>query len=227
MELLCQGVVGRKKRKREQMSGGPGLKIKIVKGVFEGIFKPEIIFEDKTVQERLLNEPMVIICNHTKRSKQHKFVLADGPTLRCVFMNKNVCSLMAKDILEKPVIRTVMKGLDCIPVDRTAASTQWLRDCKKKLDSGCSVIIFPEGTTIKDKEIDEFKPGFALLAKMAGVRVLPVAVNGKYKVFGKKELKIKIGTPQELSHSTYSRDYLQNETDRFRNIIKEMYNEII
>ena len=120
-----------------------------------------------------------------------------------------------------------MKGLDCIPVDRSAASTQWIRDCKSELDSGLSVIIFPEGTTIKENAIDEFKPGFALLAKMAGVKVLPVARNGKYKIFGKKELKIKIGIPQELSHSTYSRDYLQNETDRFRNIIKEMYNEII
>ncbi|MBR6635338.1 MAG: 1-acyl-sn-glycerol-3-phosphate acyltransferase [Clostridia bacterium] len=209
------------------MSGDSRLKLKIVKGVCEGIFKPEFFFENEAVQGRLLNEPVVIICNHTRRTKQRKFVLADGPMLRCVFRNKNVCSLMAKDILEKPVIRTAMKGLNCIPVDRTAASTQWLRDCKEKLDSGCSVIIFPEGTTIKDKEIDEFKPGFALLAKMAGVRVLPVAINGKYKVFGKKELKIKIGTPVELSRSTYSREYLQNEADRCRRIIDEMYKEII
>jgi 1-acyl-sn-glycerol-3-phosphate acyltransferase len=46
------------------------------------------------------------------------------------------------------------------------------------LKKGASVSIFPEGTRSKDGEIHNFKAGAFILAKDAGVPILPVVVEG-------------------------------------------------
>jgi 1-acyl-sn-glycerol-3-phosphate acyltransferase len=48
----------------------------------------------------------------------------------------------------------------------------------KWLKKGASVSIFPEGTRSKDGEIHNFKAGAFILAKDAGVPILPVVVEG-------------------------------------------------
>lgn len=189
----------------------------------ETVFAPEILFTNAVVQDRILREPMVVICNHSRRRAGNCMTVCDGPLLRYVFQNKNVCSLMAKDLMEKPWMRPLLRGCDCIPVDRTAASTEWLRICTEKLKNGVSVIIFPEGTTLKDRDIAEFKSGFALLAAMAQVRVLPVAVNGEYSLFSKGKLKFKIGTPCALQCRELSADALRAEAERFQKKVTELF----
>lgn len=48
----------------------------------------------------------------------------------------------------------------------------------KWLKKGASVSIFPEGTRSKDGEIHNFKAGAFILAKDAGVPILPIVVDG-------------------------------------------------
>lgn len=49
---------------------------------------------------------------------------------------------------------------------------------KKHLEKGTSIIIFPEGTRSRDGEIHRYKEGAFLLAREAGVPVLPCVING-------------------------------------------------
>lgn len=56
---------------------------------------------------------------------------------------------------------------------------------KMWIGRGVSVAIFPEGTRSKDGEIHRFKQGAFLLAKEAGVPVLPVILDGTTTVFRK------------------------------------------
>lgn len=48
----------------------------------------------------------------------------------------------------------------------------------ERLKRGTSVVIFPEGTRSKDGEVHNFKEGAFLLAKEAGVEILPCVING-------------------------------------------------
>jgi 1-acyl-sn-glycerol-3-phosphate acyltransferase len=51
-------------------------------------------------------------------------------------------------------------------------------DCKRWLARGVSVLIFPEGTRSKDGRLGPFKPGAFRIAREAGVKILPVVVEG-------------------------------------------------
>lgn len=190
------------------------------------LFDPEIIFDDESVLNFIINNPCVIISNHSKRTKSNKLTSCDGPILRYVFENRNICSLMGADLMKKPFFKAVVSGCDCIPVSRTAASTDWIHKCIHKLKEGVSVIIFPEGTTFKEKDVDRFKPGFALLAGLADVPVIPVTIAGKYRLFSKNKLKIRVGTPINLELSKKSKCEYEKETLRFQKIIKKMHTEI-
>ncbi len=188
------------------------------------LFNPEISFEDKSVQGRILNEPCVVICNHSVRVPMHLANL-DGPLIRYAFKNKNICSLMGADLMEKNPNKTLVKGCDCIPVRRDVASRDWLYKCIEKLESGVSVVIFPEGTTLKDKPVDTFKSGFALLAKSADVKVLPVSINGVYKILSRKKLKIRIGVPEKLQIEKGNSRELKLEAKRFQETVEKMHSK--
>jgi 1-acyl-sn-glycerol-3-phosphate acyltransferase len=189
------------------------------------LFSPKISYVDKKVQSRILKEPCVIICNHS-RMLPFKLSNCDGPIIRYIFKNKKVCSLMAADLMEKKHFKAVVQGCDCIPVRRDTASRDWLYQCKEKLEQGLSVVIFPEGTTIKEKAVDEFKAGFVMLANLAKVKVLPVAINGVYKPFLWGKLKVKIGVPTELKLEKNTSREMKREAQRFQGIVEEMYNDI-
>lgn len=188
------------------------------------LFDPEIFFEDKSIQGRILNEPFVVICNHSVRVPMHLANL-DGPIIRYAFKNKNICSLMGADLMEQKLNKVLVNGCDCIPVRRDAASRDWLYKCREKLENGVSVVIFPEGTTLKDKPVDTFKSGFALLAKTADVKVLPVTINGVYKILSRKKLKVRIGIPEKLQLEKGNSRELKEEAKRFQEIIEKMHSK--
>ncbi len=49
---------------------------------------------------------------------------------------------------------------------------------RERLRRGTSVVIFPEGTRSRDGEIHNYKEGAFLLAREAGVEILPCVMNG-------------------------------------------------
>ena len=56
---------------------------------------------------------------------------------------------------------------------------------KMWVSRGVSIAIFPEGTRSKDGEIHRFKQGAFVLAKEAGVAILPVVMDGTRDVLKK------------------------------------------
>ena len=68
----------------------------------------------------------------------------------------------------------------------TESMKKVIRDGKMWIDRGVSVAIFPEGTRSKDGEIQRFKGGAFVLAKEAGVDILPVVMDGTTKIFKPK-----------------------------------------
>lgn len=67
--------------------------------------------------------------------------------------------------------------------DNPKEAVRALSEAKKILDLGFNMIIFPEGTRSKGHEMGEFKAGAFKFAEKAKVPILPVTIDGSYKLF--------------------------------------------
>jgi 1-acyl-sn-glycerol-3-phosphate acyltransferase len=66
-------------------------------------------------------------------------------------------------------------------------SKQTLADAVKKINTGASVLLFPEGTRTTDGNLQPFKRGAFHLADQSGAKVLPVALIGTFDVLPRQK----------------------------------------
>ena len=93
---------------------------------------------------------------------------------------------VAKIELEKvPFISLWMKRLGCIFLDRDnlRASLKTIVTGIDKLKSGESLVIFPEGTRSWKNEMGEFKQGSLKLATKSDTTIVPITIDGTYRMF--------------------------------------------
>lgn len=100
-----------------------------------------------------------------------------------------------QELLRVPVFGWVLRATKQILVDRqsrTQAVTT-LRQVRRLLDAGISVLFFPEGRRSPDGHLLPFKPGGFAVAIEKGVSVVPITVNGSREVLPPKDWRIRGG----------------------------------
>ncbi len=181
-------------------------------------FRPKIIYANPERRRKGFEHPVVFTCNHIS----HK----DGLVIATVLWKYRVHILSAKDQMEKSKLYYhVLKNNRAIPVNRFGLDTGWIKESVRVMKEGNSMIIFPEGHTSKTGEMDQFRPGFALLANMAGSEVVPAVIDGNYNFLFGKRLRVVIGEPEPLrpaENGQRSSAHLQAEADRFREISQSL-----
>ena len=127
-------------------------------------------------------EPVVLIGNHMSLLETALFHAVAREYLDFTFVIK-------QSLLTVPFFRDIMRSLGAIPFGRENPRDDLravLGDGKKVLESGRSIIIFPQSTRSETFDAAKFNSIGIKLAKSAGVRVLPFALktdflgNGKY-----------------------------------------------
>ena len=91
-----------------------------------------------------------------------------------------VVFVMKKSLLMIPFLGWGLAAARMISIDRSAgkdALRQVIKQGRERLQSGFSVVIFPEGTRIAPGQSRRFKPGGAQLAVSTGAPAVPVAHN--------------------------------------------------
>ena len=89
-----------------------------------------------------------------------------------------------KENFRLPIVSTWMKLLGCIVIDRSdlrqsaRAIGRGIRDLK----AGRSLVIFPEGTRSKSGTLNRFKEGSFKLATRSGAAVVPLTIDGSYRL---------------------------------------------
>lgn len=81
-------------------------------------------------------------------------------------------------------IKTWMEYMNCIFMDRSSIRKAGEAIVKgiKSLKSGNSLVIFPEGTRSRSDKMGEFKAGSFKLATKSKVPIVPVTIDGSYKI---------------------------------------------
>ncbi|AWK50210.1 1-acyl-sn-glycerol-3-phosphate acyltransferase [Clostridium beijerinckii] len=140
---------------------------------------------------------------------------------------------IAKKELERwPVISTWMKYTNCIFMDRSnlRKSAQSIVEGINLLKSGCSMVIFPEGTRSKGNPVDEFKGGSFKLATKSKCPIVPLTINGTYKLLEANNNMIKGADIELVIHApidinTLSKEELERLPETVHSIISSRYNE--
>ncbi len=101
-------------------------------------------------------------------------------------------AMMAKkELFKVPVMHGCLVSLKCIKIDRKGAHSivEAIRSGCKTIESGHSIVIFPEGTRSKTGEIGPFKNGAFKIAERTGCPVVPVVIkNDRYLLEGARSL---------------------------------------
>ncbi len=121
--------------------------------------------------------PVVIIANHQSYS--------DIPTLFAA-LTKIPFGFVAKAELRKlPLYGIWIERIRSVFLERedSRSALKTIRDAISYVEKGFSMVIFPEGTRSKGPEPGEFMKGALKLATKPGVPIVPVSVNGTYKIF--------------------------------------------
>lgn len=93
---------------------------------------------------------------------------------------RNVRFIAKRELFEIPIFGWYMRIGGHVPVDRAnrQSAVATLRRAGEMIRGGTSIIAFPEGTRSKDGLVHAFKKGPFVVAKEAGVPVVPVAIVG-------------------------------------------------
>ena len=107
-----------------------------------------------------------------------------------------------KENFRLPIVATWMRLLGCIVIDRgdlrqsAGAIARGIGD----LRAGRSLVIFPEGTRSKSGRLRNFKDGSFKLATRSGATIVPLTIDGSYRLLEGNHGRIRPGAVRLTIH---------------------------
>lgn len=146
---------------------------------------------------RSMKRPFIICPNH--QSFLDPFVLCSTYPFD-VF--KNTFHVGASEFFENWLMSHVARMLHVVPVDPDTQLMKAMKAGAVGLKNDKVLNIYPEGERAFDGELHEFKKGAAILASELDLPIVPVALDGVWKVWARRswkirpaKVKIRFGTP--------------------------------
>lgn len=132
------------------------------------------------------DEPLVLMSNHRS--------YYDIPTVFCAVPGR-IRMVAKKELFRVPLFGRAMLAAGFIKVDRgkRESAIESIKESEELLKQGVRVWIAPEGTRSHTGELGEFKSGGFHLALDAGVRILPIALEGTENVLSADSLSVQRG----------------------------------
>lgn len=144
-------------------------------------------------------------------------------------LGRSIGFLAKVELAKIPVLHAWMPKLGCVLIDRAdlRQSMKAIQKCADVIKGGQSMVVFPEGTRSRGPEVGEFKKGSLRLVEKTGVPVVPVSINGTYRVMearggnriGPAEVVVTISPP--IYFHRLSKEEKDNITDILRGTIAE------
>lgn len=146
-----------------------GARRKIVRKAMDIIWK-RYTEEHIHGRDNIPDGPCLFICNHLSN--------ADGYTLVRALRSRRVFFLAGVKLQGTVMTRIGTEAVETIPIRPNSPDVEALKRAVDMLKHGESVLIFPEGTRSRTGQLLRAKKGAALIARRAGVPVVPVALAG-------------------------------------------------
>jgi len=93
----------------------------------------------------------------------------------------------------------------------------------KIIKAGHSLVIFPEGTRSKGGPLGEFKAGSFKLATKSNAPIVPITINGSYKLMEANNNRIKAANVELFIHPPIeTKNLSKEEQEKLPTVVKEI-----
>jgi len=117
-------------------------------------------------------------------------------------VNRKVWILAKKELFNNFFFGWLIRTFNAIPVKRGKADRASVLALTEKLETGDSVLLFPEGTRSRNGKIRKLKSGLGYYAIQTGRPIVPIFISGANNLkdcfFRKRRLEVHIGKPIRL-----------------------------
>jgi 1-acyl-sn-glycerol-3-phosphate acyltransferase len=125
------------------------------------------------------------------------------PPLAAILLWRPVGFLAKAELFSNSIAGWFLRTLNAQPIRRGAIDRGAIRGVMEKLGRGLPVIVFPEGTRSRSGQMLPPRPGVGMLARRAGVAVVPAHIDGSFGVghhpFRWGRLRIRLGPVIEIA----------------------------
>lgn len=111
----------------------------------------------------------------------------------------NVRIMAKKQLFSIPIVGGFLRAIGVFPVDRGNSDIGAVKTAIQSLRDGWNLFLFPEGTRVKTPGQADVKSGAGMMAIRAGVKLAPVYIGTKKRIF--RKTPIIIGEPFEPEYT--------------------------
>ena len=141
----------------------------ITRGYLVGLFRVE-------GRERVPRREGLLVCsNHSST--------VDPPMVPAFFPRTDTWSMAKAEWFSSPFKRWIFSSYHAFPVVRHTADRRAIRRSLALIEAGHCVVIYPEGTRVREGGLRRAEPGAGFLALRSGAVVQPVALAGTRDCF--------------------------------------------
>jgi len=144
-----------------------------------------------------LEGPVVLAANHASYL---------DPPLIGAGLHRQVNFLARNTLFDQPVLGTVLRSWEVVPVDREGAGASGLKAILDRLRKGGAILLFPEGTRTSTGALQPARSGIGLTVLKSACPVIPVRVFGTYQAYGRHlrvprpfRVTVKFGLPLDFA----------------------------
>lgn len=119
------------------------------------------------------------------------------PIMLSTVVPRQIFWMAKKELFQSKIISYLLKNVGAFPVDRKETEISTVRNSLRLLKKEGALGIFPEGTRVTKFDIKNAKAGIALISVKSQSPVLPVYIEGTYRIFSK--ITINFGKPIDFS----------------------------
>lgn len=105
------------------------------------------------------------------------------PILIGMAIDRSMCYVARDSLFRWPVLSRLLRWYDTIPIRREGIGLSGIKEVMRRTKGDELVLMFPEGTRSHDGNVGELLAGFSVVAKRTRVPIIPVAIDGAFKVW--------------------------------------------
>lgn len=143
------------------------------------------------------------------------------PVFISIVIPRQIRWMAKKELFKYKITDYLGHKLGAFPVDRNQSDIGAVKNSLKVLKAEEVLGIFPEGTRVKEMDLDAVKPGVALLSVRAKSPVLPVRIESTYKLFSR--INIYIGEPMDIVSEPGVKMSTEDYIEKSKLILKTIY----